>query len=64
MLLVCCVVAELGHGSNARHVETTATYDPHTQEFVLNTPSGLYVVLFLRFALFVVVEFCFLICFP
>ncbi|XP_032900424.1 peroxisomal acyl-coenzyme A oxidase 1 isoform X2 [Amblyraja radiata] len=30
---------EMGHGSFIRGLETTATYDPLTQEFVLNSPT-------------------------
>jgi len=30
---------ELGHGSFLRGIETTATYDKNTQEFILNTPT-------------------------
>ncbi|KAG5668402.1 hypothetical protein PVAND_016342 [Polypedilum vanderplanki] len=30
---------ELGHGTFIKKLETTATYDPKTKEFVLNTPT-------------------------
>ncbi|KAK7502899.1 hypothetical protein BaRGS_00005848 [Batillaria attramentaria] len=30
---------ELGHGSFLRGLETTATYDPRTKEFVINSPT-------------------------
>lgn len=29
---------ELGHGTSLKNLETTATYDPVEQQFVLNTP--------------------------
>lgn len=34
----CFGMTELGHGSNAAGVETTATFDEETDEFVINTP--------------------------
>eukprot|EP01095_Lingulamoeba_sp_RSL-Kostka_P000386 TRINITY_DN10618_c0_g1_i1.p1 TRINITY_DN10618_c0_g1~~TRINITY_DN10618_c0_g1_i1.p1 ORF type:complete len:738 (+),score=241.42 TRINITY_DN10618_c0_g1_i1:40-2253(+) len=30
---------ELGHGSNVRGLQTTATYDKDTEEFIINTPT-------------------------
>jgi acyl-CoA oxidase len=30
---------ELGHGTNLRFLETTATYDPKSEEFVLHSPK-------------------------
>lgn len=35
----CYGQTEFGHGSNVRGLETTATYDPTTEEFVLNSPT-------------------------
>jgi acyl-CoA oxidase len=35
----CFAMSETGHGSDVQHVETTATYDPDAQEFVIHTPS-------------------------
>jgi acyl-CoA oxidase len=31
-------MTEIGHGSNVRDIETIATYDANTQEFVIDTP--------------------------
>jgi alkylation response protein AidB-like acyl-CoA dehydrogenase len=30
---------ELGHGSNVQGLETTATFDPETDEFVIHSPT-------------------------
>ncbi|XP_030064087.1 peroxisomal acyl-coenzyme A oxidase 1 isoform X2 [Microcaecilia unicolor] len=30
---------EIGHGTHLRGLETTSTYDPSTQEFILNSPT-------------------------
>ncbi|TDP37861.1 acyl-coenzyme A oxidase [Nocardia ignorata] len=38
-LLGCFAMTESGHGSDVAVLETTATYDPATQEFVVNTPT-------------------------
>ncbi len=34
----CYAMTETGHGSNVRDLETTATYDPETDELVVDTP--------------------------
>ena len=34
----CFAMTEAGHGSNVQQLETTATYDPEGQEFVIHTP--------------------------
>ena len=38
-LLGCFAMTETGHGSDVQHLETTATYDPDTEEFVINSPT-------------------------
>lgn len=38
-LLGCFAMTETGHGSDVQHLETTATYDPETEEFVVHSPT-------------------------
>ena len=37
----CFCFTELGYGNNAVKMETTAIYDNHTQEFIINSPTTL-----------------------
>jgi acyl-CoA oxidase len=38
-LVGCYAMTEIGHGSNVQHLETTATYDAETREFVIDSPT-------------------------
>ena len=38
-LVGCFAMTEIGHGSNVQNLETTATYDPQTEEFVVHSPT-------------------------
>ncbi len=37
----CFALTELGYGNNAVEMETTATFDPETDEFIVNSPTTL-----------------------
>jgi acyl-CoA oxidase len=38
-LLGCFAMTETGHGSDVQALETTATYDPETREFIIDSPT-------------------------
>ncbi len=38
-LLGCFAMTETGHGSDVQSLETTATYEPATEEFVIDSPT-------------------------
>ncbi|WP_313407690.1 acyl-CoA dehydrogenase [Aeromicrobium sp.] len=38
-LLGCFAMTETGHGSDVQSLETTATFDPATEEFVIHSPT-------------------------
>lgn len=38
--LGCFAMTERGHGSDVQQLETTATYDAATQEFIINSPTA------------------------
>lgn len=38
-IIGCYAQTELGHGSNVQGLETTATFDPTTDEFIMHSPT-------------------------
>lgn len=38
-MLSALALTEVAHGSDAKNMKTTATYDKNTQEFIINTPD-------------------------
>lgn len=40
-IIGCFCLTELGYGNNAVKMETTATFDDKSKEFVINSPSVL-----------------------
>ncbi|PKI41544.1 peroxisomal acyl-coenzyme A oxidase 1 [Punica granatum] len=38
-IIGCYAQTELGHGSNVQGLETTATFDPKADEFIINSPT-------------------------
>jgi hypothetical protein len=39
IILCCLMLTELGHGSNVQGLETTATFDEETEEWILDSPN-------------------------
>lgn len=39
LVYLTIVFGQLGHGTFVRGLETTATYDPKTREFIINSPT-------------------------